>query len=935
MPQRYRCVLLLLIFSTLPSTASAWDFWDICHCLNPLGWLSVTGTGPHANDGDEPYELLLHEQEDDSHLQETDLHEPTCPDESAQPVHGINNIDARLWFESLEPALGAKLLKRGITPERLEQVLLRNRNIVNDIDRLMLEILNYRNPRNLQHHSVLRFIIRMTCLMGGAINRIVLPHGIPLGVAVFFSAGAFISSNIVSLSGANQLQFQGFHSLADGAVFTVAGTSVLIDDGMTFHNFQNFFKDTDVESEFLVDLLSFASLYFMTVGLGPILMYKIKVFAQKFTGQNPDLATLNGQMANLFADIILEMERGRLTIKSSLQARITAYDNLLGWGPDASTLIKFLDACCLYGPYSLRKNTITMACEYGFNNPALCNNRWCMLERIDHEEQQSRAARKQRICDTTLFMICLIPGLAYGFGDSNSASLLLQNLTGRELGCENGAESADSLATQLGLLALMLGKSLTATQCGVENLQRIARWGWGMCLGTNEKLSKKQKAVNLLALCVGLVYGGNTFINLYGNILQQDCINQYDFLAWALPVLTCTGGILFNIGCGHALVAFYYYIKDLLVNCRERNPESCANRNLQALLHLIEAEVIEIIGEEGEDPDIKGVLAAQGFEFDERTISRAAALIQAARSQVHIDMTPEMETPLLSPGDSVSTIGSNEEEVSQPLLVNQQEFLRNYQLNVILAGVVQPEDQNKINRRVTPYLNSIAEAMAHHGWAVLISVRGKSGIFEMLAKILSQQYKTGGISAKELQNRVANLLLALLYDNPDSLPPEQKRFLAKIPRWKLHQGLRDLLDEHTNAPVFLQMVALAVNQNIVFVMMENGQPAVNLIEQGQPELIQPLGNLIELHGDQLVLVNNAMGNWAVIGHELHDTEETDGEIIENNFTHQEETDTAMNPVQPAVNEQQLPEAQENDLLPSLPALIAPAVLLMQQSAANN
>ena len=885
MPGMCRSACFVLIIGTMSCTYSYAGFWDYCRSFNPFGWFWVTGTGAHSQDADDEVsdtEETPSNPNAEANFTQEEAESPSCYiEEEATPL--LQPGQGAEWFNQLNKDIRQRALARGMTIAELDRVLGNNQAAIQSATRIMLELMNYRRAAELEHHGFLRHTIRLTCAIGGSVNRIVLPENVALAAGIILSTGAFVSANLVSVSGANNIKFEGIQSISDLFLVLIAGGSVAIDDAMTFKHFMENFHSVAAST---------ISLYFMTVGLGPILIHKIWQFCRKIWGLNPDLITLQDNMVDLFADLIVNMAARDYTVASPLQHHISVFDDLLGMGSGSSRFYRILDATGLYGLYARRRNTLLEAQRQGFNDRLLYDQRfYTPLELILQKEIESRAPRSQVATNLTIFMACLIPGLAYGFGDSASASGLLQTESGEQLSCDSTIATMNYIMTQGGLLAVMTGKCLTAAQCGTENIQRFGRWGYGLATGTGQPVARTDKALNTFAVFVALLYAGNVAINMYGDIQEDECLGRGTAAEYALPTLVALGGFLFNVGCGPALKEVNKTLKALfrqilrLCSCGSTN-NLCADKNLQALLNLVQAGLVTIPQGVDGQPDYAQFIHDQGFEFNEEALQQALGSVQQLLEHVAINIpqnnygfygapyqgvhdaaheTAHEESQgdgALESGhidDGTDTLGNHPFEHS--------DWLNHNNLNPILGMIVQHDDQAMLNAIIRQYLVGFSDIMLHHGWQVLFSNRQPNSIYHLLRAMLTRLNRLPLLTTDALINKIATLLADLSSHSSGRSSPSFRRMLASIGHSNLVQVHTELSNGYISNTTFFQLVAYELQQDIYIVVNHDGAPQLLFIDHNQPESIQELPEqaLFNLPGDTLVILNNGLDHWALVG----------------------------------------------------------------------
>ncbi|WP_062268257.1 hypothetical protein [Endozoicomonas arenosclerae] len=845
MPRVCRCFWLTAFLLVVSPVVSA-GILDWCRDHNPLCWWNRY--------------LQIDEQLGG------EIYQPQGNENSPEQL-AIHMNDSLLLFDSLEPELRQMFLDSGITPELMQQVLGSNGEAAARLSQILRELGNIQTREQLNHHRVIANIIRVMCLFGGAVNRIAAytglaalfsawgaPTALAAAMAGLITGGAMLSSNFLSVEGANKIRFEGIHSIRELCCAVVSGVATAIDCGMAYKGMEALTGSVAA---------GLCTIPFMIAGLYPLLLNKLIDLSFSLYGENPEDEILLKDTVQLLADVMHTMEKNNCTMDSSLHDRMDAYFECMGTCRKTSYKDLLLDGLSIHGKTSRRKNTLKKLHDSGYLQPGDVDERWTIPERVLHRAEASRRSGVATVATGGLLILSIGPALVYVFGDTTSLTQLVEDELNLQAFCGTTGEQAAYWIYQGGALAAMSGKSAAAARNGARNLERLMLWLYSFYTKEGEKTPKSDIAVNLIGFIASLFYGANNYGTMAGNIMGNTCLGEGTVAFYMVPAASAVGGIGFNGGCGKQLKkGVIETVRDVIQIFTGKASCQCGlDEQLAALYQLDKTGVVDLSSKDSLE-ELKTFLEEEGFVVSSATSQTESAIdVDALFEMLHPDV--DEFTGLLPDNDQAVNPATVqvESDSSSPVQVSQEGWLISFGLPAHLGGLFSPQDYEEARKRrvewqwLKNYLLLLADILERRRSKVHTVSRGVQSFFQ--AYLESQGERDQFHQAFVLRNNLVDLLYHLIDPNSQKSDWEQ-RFIRRFGRWRLLQIARDLVHGDVNLPL-MQLLVLMARKTILVLVHRNGKPVLYRISEDNPEHLEEVPET--LMDGNTTLVVNGIGQW--------------------------------------------------------------------------
>ena len=820
---RLPCCLLLSFLVLLPSQSLAWDWWDL---IDPRRWC--------------PAHLDPDDEDDDR----AGLVQPSndCESEESQADAEQQEADMQhfqqypeLFLMSLPQKLKDMFIREGITPELLGYVCT-DKELCKKLNRLLRELVHFSTDQQLKHHQVLRLIVSLSSLFGGAINRIAAypglfgllilahsPEGVAKAVAGIITAVSLLSSNLVAVSGANTIRCEGYFSARDLAIAIVAGAATAVDCGMAYYGL------TAVSDS---AVLGIVGIYFMAVGLFPLLTNKVESLPYLVRGENPQAEMLVERSVKMLGELLRGLRSRNLTLgPEQLQARMGLYRDMLE--ADRSWWRWVLRQGCFYSLESWMKNTARMLRNAGVFNEGTDEHQLISEVLCERASSQQKSTAGNAV-NLGFLLVCGAPALVYAFEDSSSLVGLLERGIGKTE-CLEAGETVSYAFLQAGALGLMAGKGLAAAQNGANNIRRFCSWLKGCCTDQSGAVGKKIYGLNILAGGMALFYSANNVGTMAGNILASPCLSQGGIAIFIFPPLAGLGAYGFNAGCGPALQQIPATFKDFIEWLRLRCPGCCPLPDHEILERIKQYQAGEL-----ELPSGAGI---QDIVTDIQSWLLNFEGYGDLLSTEHSSLSGSSDAIIYGATDASST----QEQMDL-------DWLENQGLPTNLQNVVGEQDDGNINDDQKGFLNKLSGLIKRRGFTAH-RVEREAG--DCLYLVLLSMFSDTGLTVATLKARLMTMLERLLKDR--NLSDKEKQFRKKMGPQQLAMLLREL--QHGIFPdvPMLHLAALELDENITFIQNVEGNLVVQQIHHDNPAEAVVIQEG-QIHGP--VAVHNGVNHWA-------------------------------------------------------------------------
>ncbi|MGI9280427.1 MAG: hypothetical protein ACR2PX_12495 [Endozoicomonas sp.] len=845
MPRVCRCFLLTVLLLVGAPTVSA-GILEWCRDHNPLCWWNNY--------------LSLDEQLDG------EAYQPQGNENSPEQL-AIHMNDALLLFDSLEPELRQVFIDSGITRELMQTVLGENGEAAARLSQVLRELGNIQTREQLNHHRVIANIIRVMCLCGGAVNRIAAytglaalfstwgaPAALAATMAGLITGGAMLSSNFLSVEGANKIRFEGIHSIREMCCAVVSGIATSIDCGMAYKGMVALTGSVGA---------GLCTIPFMIAGLYPLLLNKLIDLSFSLYGENPEDEILLKDTVQLLADVMHTMEKNNCTMDSSLHDRMDAYFECMGTCRKTTYKDLLLDGFSIHGKASKRKNTLKKLHDSGYLQPTEVNERWTIPEQVFHRTQASRRSNTATAATGGLLILSIGPALVYVFGDTTSLTQLVEEELNLAAFCGTTGEQAAYWIYQGGALAAMSGKSAAAARNGARNLERLMLWLYSFYTKEGEKTPKSDIAANLIGFIASLFYGANNFGTMAGNIMGNTCLGDGTVAFYMVPAASAVGGIGFNGGCGKQLKkGVIETVRDVIRIFTGKASCQCGlDEQVAALYQLDKTGILDLSSKDSLE-ELEAFLVQEGFTVSPATGQDETAIdVDALFGMLH----PEVDefTELLPDTQPVNPATAQEEsDSSSPVQISQEDWLFSSGLPAHLGGLFSPVDFEEARKRrvdwqwLKNYLLLLADILERRRLQVHTVSRGVQSFFQVYLESLGENDQFH--QAHTLRNNLVDFLYHLIDPNSQKTDWE-KRFIKRFGRWRLLQIARDLVQGDVNLPL-MQLMVLMEQRTILVMVHQNGKPVLYQISADNPEHLEEVPETM-MNGNTTLVVNG-VGQWA-------------------------------------------------------------------------
>lgn len=888
MPRVFRCFCLgwLLIITPVPAQAH-WEW---------LKWLM----GGCPNGQQQPQQQHLLEEGEESDTEEFPDDDDDDDDVIIQPETALLVIpsqediyNAQAWLSTLSPPLQDLFRDEGIDAQLLQVLVSDRQSICQSINQLMRELAFFRTDAQLQHHHGLRALLDFGAVTGGAVNRFGGLSGLhhvlteagaseteAMAISWIVTVGAFGSSNLLSLTGTQNVEYEGIHNYREVVAAFFAWSAGLIDSAMSFYAFNELFDSL---------LAGAVTVPFMLGGLVPVLNYSLLSMMYSSHGEDPKKLRYLQKSIRVFARLLRTMRDGNVSMASGYAWRLEIYRILLGL-QNPSRLLKLLDAFCIHGRYAYTKNTLRYLRQE--NLLENLDPEECVFDRLYAQCESQKNTTGAVVTQRVLMLVAIGPALAYVYGDSTSAAALLEKLLNTHLECGHLAETFGFWVFQGGMLVAMSGKMMAAAKNGVDNIKVLCRWLKSWCdpeLAEQMKLSCCDYALVVFGVGLAGVYGTNSGATVAGNIMNNDCLGGQNLLALGIiSGLSVIGGGGFNAGTGiklkelkHSAKSFKNAIKSFGASAKQLfgDSQQGSHQDAEALSNLIKENILAPLPENQQK--LREWLAGQGFtpmdieSIEEDLLPKDVRCFEPDES-CSLEASLSHEEPKYGAtstsgnpfAEQVSTADapevqaeSMEQEISNWLYEN--EFSAN------LAPLMTPGDEQYLRmlRWLRDYLNQISFKINHHHLNINRVISGEQALLQVLIGAYGLETTT-----EALRHRLIEQIMGLL-DVREALSDREKRLRGMIGARgceRLRRLLRHLLDGNINDPqLLLQIFALLENQNLAFIQPhhETHDLTMNFIESEAPGVVH---EQVDNMSTDIIIIDNGMGGWAW-GHHIPDT----------------------------------------------------------------
>ena len=827
---RLTCCLLLSFLVLLPGKAMAWDLWDF---IDPRRWCPAH---LDPDDGDDRAGLVQSLNDGESVELQTDSEQQNVDMEHFQQY-------PELFLMSLPQKLQDMFIREGITPELLGHVCT-DKELCKKLNTLLRELTHFSTDQQLKHHQVLRLIVSLSSLLGGAINRVAAypglyallvlahaPEDAAKGVAGLITAVSLLSSNLVAVSGANTIRCEGYFGVRDVMIAIVAGAATAVDCGMAYYGL------TAVSDS---AILGIVGIYFMAVGLFPLLSNKVERLPYLIRGEDPKAEMLVERSVKMLGELLRGLSSRNLTLEpEKLQARMGLYRELLGG--DDSWVRWILRQACIYSPESRMKNTARMLYNAGVFEGADENQ---LIPEVLYEQACSR----QRSTTGTavnggLLIVCGVSATVYAFEDSSSLVGLIERATG-QVQCQEAGATVAYVFLQGGALGLMAGKGLGAAQNGAENIRRFVSWLQGCCTEQDEPTTKEEYGLNVLAGGMAVFYSANNIGTMAGNVLASPCLGQGGVAIFLFPPLAGLGAYGFNAGCGPALQQIPVTFKDFIEWLRQRHPGCWPLPGQESLEGIQQYQAGDIAL-----PSVKNM---QDIAVGIQTWLSNFQGYENPGADEHSSLTGSYGfAGYEAGGESLSSEESDKN------------WLAGQDLSADLLNIVGRGDAGNIGSRVRAYLQKLSALIQSRSFKVHSVARDGNCLYQVLVGMFPSLH----LNIESLKARLFARLQKILKNR--NLSEKEKRFREKVGLQQLASLMRDLLAGTYVDLAMLQLAALELEVDITVIQNDLGDMAIQQIHHNDP------AQLVTISGGQIhgaVAVHNGVNHWTWMepGTEMHD-----------------------------------------------------------------
>ena len=678
------------------------------------------------------------------------------------------------------------------------------------------------------------------CFFGGAINRIAAygglralllfagaPDILASAVAGIITGGAMMSSNLLSLEGANRIRFEGLHSVRECCAAAVSAVATFIDCGMAVRGLYVLTNNLYV---------SCLSIPFMICGLYPLLLNKLIHLSYSIYGEDPYAELLDRDTVQLLSDIMKEMESAGCTLDSDDSSRAKVYLNVLGMGDQCAPVTQTLDKLCIYGPYSRRRNTVMDIQSSGLLQQP--SNLWTLPEEIHNRALEQRKSRAGVAASTGLLVIALGPAVAYVMGDSMTLVQLAQHELSNPVACDGTIATIQYWLFQGGTLAAMSGKSLAAAKNGAKNIERLVRWLRGRCDENGEATSCLDYALNTLALTAATFYALNNAGTVAGAQMDDDCLGEGTVAIYIMPISAAVGGYGFNAGCGPELKKLGETVKSIYTGAKNlvTGGECCNGQTVSTLADAV---------------------------INLRRLSGHTDSFENGVGQNNVEDIHEETEPLL-PGHTV--IFDDDHRPSEP--VSLQEWLLAMNLPLNLQHIIEQDDEEEIKnnrRKLIAYLKEVAGLLSQLNASSRPTRRGAYSavdaflLFSGSQHLAAYDHVSHENAVKALYKKLSAYLLRLT-DPQSVLTNREKRFVGRVTLRNLERLIIELINERSDHPAVFQLLAFMEGVSVPVVVHQGGGFHALIID---PDGDIETSAVEQLQASSFVL-SNGVGNWTFI-----------------------------------------------------------------------
>ncbi|KEQ18442.1 hypothetical protein GZ78_13205 [Endozoicomonas numazuensis] len=828
--------------------------------------------------------------------------------ESSPEQLAIHMSESLQLFDSLEPELRQMFMDSGITPELMQTVLGENGEAAARLSQVLKELGNIQPREQLNHHRVIANIIRVMCLFGGAVNRIAAytglaalfsawgaPVTLATAMAGLITGGAMLSSNFLSVEGANKIRFEGIHSIGELCCAVVSGMATAIDCGMAYRGMEALTGSVAA---------GLCTIPFMVAGLYPLLLNKLIDLSFSIYGKSAEDEILLRDTVQMLADVMHTMERNNCSMDSNVHDRMNAYFECLGMCRKPTYKDLLLDGLSIHGKVSKRKNTLKKLHDDGYLQPGEVNERWTIPERVFHRAEASRRSSRATVATRGLLILSVGPALVYVFGDTSSLTQLVEDELSLQAFCGNTGEQAAYWIYQGGALAAMSGKSAAAARNGARNLERLMLWLYSFYTREGEQTPKGDIAANLVGFIASLFYGANNFGTMAGNIMGNTCLGEGTVAFYMVPSASAVGGIGFNGGCGKQLKkGVIETVRDVIqIFTGKARCQSNFDEQVAALYQLDKTGIVDLSSKDSLD-ELKTFLEEEGFVVSPAAGQTETAIdVDALFEMLHLEM--DESTELLPDNNQPMNPATAQEESdnSLPVQMSQEDWLLSVGLPAHLGGLFSTVDYDEARKRrvewqwLKKYLLLLADILERRRSKVHTVPRGVQSFFQ--AYLESQGENDQFHQALVLRNNLVDFLYHLI--DPSSQKSDwEQRFIRRFGRWRLLQIARDLVHGDVDLPL-MQLLVVMERKTILVLVHRNGKPVLYRIAEDNPEQLEEVPETF-MDGNTTLVVNG-MGQWAWLttgGQVSIQMEEEAG--LETSFSWASPPDPHHSPVIPQAN----------------------------------